>query len=69
MTAKDVCDQLGRRAIAERIGRSVTAVSNAAVEGAFPPSWYIVLRDMCAAHGVACPEYLFNFLCQQKEAS
>lgn len=58
----DICDALGRRAIAARLGRSVAAVSNAASDGVFPSAWYIVIREMCAAAGVDCPVAAFNFI-------
>ncbi|MEI4485620.1 hypothetical protein V8J36_05415 [Frigidibacter sp. MR17.14] len=62
LSAGDICDLLGRKEIASRVGRGPTAVSNAAVLGAFPASWYVIIRDMCAEQGVACPEEIFSFL-------
>lgn len=61
-TVADICDHLGRKEIAMKVGRRVTAVSNAVVEGVFPASWFTVIEAMCAAKGISCPRRLFNFL-------
>lgn len=60
-TAAEVCDRIGRRVIADRIGVGLTQVSNASVEGRFPAKWYIAMRELCASAGIDCPEGLFNF--------
>lgn len=60
-TAAEVCDLIGRKAIADRIGVGLTQVSNAAVEGLFPARWYLEMRDLCRSAGVECPERLFNW--------
>lgn len=62
ITAAEVCDALGRKHIAQRVGRRTTAVSNAASEGVFPASWYIAIREMCDSAGIACPDRLFSFI-------
>lgn len=62
ITASAICDALGRRNIAARLDRKVTAVSNAATEGVFPSSWYLAIREMCAEAGIDCPEHLFSFV-------
>lgn len=62
IAASDICDALGRKAIADRIGVGLTAVSNASVDGGFPAKWFAVLREMCAEVGIECPERLFNFI-------
>lgn len=62
VTASDICDALGRKAIADRIGVGLTAVSNASADGGFPAKWFAVLREMCAECGLDCPEHLFNFV-------
>lgn len=62
ISAKEVCDVLGRRAMAKRLGVGVTQISNASVEGQFPARWFAILRDMCAEAGIDCPEYLFTFI-------
>lgn len=62
ISVSDVCDVLGRRNVALRVGRGLTAVSNAAVDGQFPASWYLAVREMCVAMDVPCPDRLFKFL-------
>jgi hypothetical protein len=61
ITASDICDALGRRNMAQRLGVSKTAISNAAVDGTFPARWYLVLSTMCDERGVPCPKELFSF--------
>ena len=61
-TAADICDALGRKAIAERIGVGLTAVSNASVLGQFPAYWYLAIREMCAESGLPCPDAMFSFV-------
>lgn len=59
--ARTICDTLGRANIADALGVGLTAVSNAAVSGKFPASWFPAVREMCDAAGVDCPEELFRF--------
>jgi hypothetical protein len=68
-TAAAICDALGRKRIAERVGRRPTAVSNAASEGVFPASWYLAISEMCAEAGIACPARLFSFIAAGEEGS
>lgn len=60
-TASSICDALGRRAIAERIGVGITAVSNASVEGVFSATWYDTIYGMCQDAGIDCPRDLFKW--------
>lgn len=62
ITAKTICDAIGRKAIADHIGASLTAVSNASTEGKFPARWYRGIRDLCVRAGVPCPDEAFNFI-------
>lgn len=57
-----ICDALGRREIAARLGRTPAAVGNAASVGIFPAGWYLVVREMCRDVGIECPESLFSFV-------
>ena len=61
ITASNICDVLGRRAIAARVGVGVTAVSNASVEGIFSAAWYDTIRLMCQEAGIECPRSLFKW--------
>ena len=62
ITAKTICDAIGRKAIAEKIGASLTAVSNASSDGKFPARWYAGVRSLCDAAGHPCPESAFSFI-------
>jgi len=62
LTASDVCDALGRKAMAENLGVGVTAISNASVQGMFSARWYVVIKRMCDEAGVECPSGLFSFI-------
>lgn len=61
-TVSEICDALGRKAVAARVGRSIQAVSNAATDGVFPASWYLAVKSMCGDAGIGCPEHLFSFV-------
>ncbi|WPZ23130.1 hypothetical protein T7987_07835 [Sulfitobacter faviae] len=61
-STSEVCDKLGRKRMADSLGVGVTTISNAAVSGAFPAKWYVVMQEMCRAEGVECPDDLFNFI-------
>ncbi len=61
MTASKMCDALGRKAMAARLGVSKAAISNACSGNIFSASWYVVLADMCGEIGIECPLDLFNF--------
>lgn len=62
ITVADICDRLGRKAIAERVNRHVSAVSNAIADNKFPASWYAPIRAMCVEANAPCPGDLFNFV-------
>lgn len=63
-----ICDTIGRKVVADRIGVGKTAVSNAVVEGIFPARWYREMRSLCAEHDLPCPDDLFNFVSAPNEA-
>lgn len=62
LTASEVCDALGRKAISERLGVGIAAVSNASNDGRFPARWFPTIRAMCEEAGVNLSESLFNFI-------
>lgn len=62
ITVAQICDALGRRAIAERLGRSRSAVTEGIRGGLFPSSWYLKIKAMCSEAGLECPDRLFTFL-------
>ncbi len=61
-TVSTICDALGRKAVARRIGVGVTAVSNACTDNMFPAKWFAAVRQMCSEKEMDCPEVLFSFL-------
>lgn len=56
-----IAKELGQRSMADALGVSPTAVNNAVSRGFFPTSWFLVVREMCAARGIECPDEIFNF--------
>jgi hypothetical protein len=60
-TAATICDMIGRKAIADRVGVKLAAVSNASTEGMFPAKWFAAIKSMCGEAGIDCPESLFRF--------
>lgn len=65
--AKYIAAQLGQRRIATRLGVGASAVNNAVVRGKFPPAWFPVIRQICEAEGIICPEAAFNFRAQSND--
>lgn len=60
--AQAIADKIGKTTIAERIGVSVDAVSVSLKRGGgFPSGWFPAVRDLCADHGLDCPEGAFNW--------
>lgn len=60
-TTREICDAIGRAALANELGVRTTAVSNAVVTNAFPASWFKVIERMTARAGVKCPHDLFTW--------
>lgn len=56
-----ICETIGRQKIADAVGVSLPAVSNAVGDKRFPARWYPVVRDLCIQNDLDCPESLFNF--------
>jgi hypothetical protein len=56
-----ICDTIERKNIAEAVGVNLTAVSNAAVSGTFPASWFDAVEKLCISKEIQCPRNLFNF--------
>lgn len=62
ISVSNICDSLGRREIAHRLGVKTTAVSNAVVAERFPARWFVVIKSMCDEADLPCPEHLFTFV-------
>ncbi|WP_109464387.1 helix-turn-helix domain-containing protein [Albibacillus kandeliae] len=58
---KAICDGVGRKELADRLGVGKASITNALREGAFPASWYMEVKALCDASGLDCPLEAFNF--------
>ena len=58
---REITKHFGQVAMARRIGVGATAVNNAVNRGAFPASWYLVVKEMCDEAGIGCPPEVFGF--------
>ena len=56
-----ICDEVGRKRIAEKLGLGKAAIGNAVRDGVFPPSWYMEVKQLCDVDGIDCPLEAFNF--------
>lgn len=54
-TPRDFVDSLGRRAIADRLGVDVSAISHACRVGKMPAAWYMPLNLMAQEQGASPP--------------
>lgn len=52
---------LGADTLAAALGIKRRAVNAAGASGKLPPAWWPIVRDMCAAHGIDCPEHAFGW--------
>ena len=52
---------LGQKRIADALDVHATAVNNAVTRGAFPTSWFFVVKELCDEAGIECPRGLFKF--------
>lgn len=55
----NICNRIGRIALAEGLGVSRASVTNAIAADCFPASWRDVVEELCEPHGVKtdCPEF------------
>ena len=60
-TVAAICDQIGRKLIAAELDVRASAVSNAVADNCFPSKWYLVVKRLCAARRIECPDNLFAF--------
>ena len=60
--AQALADRIGRAIIAETLGVTVDAVAVSIKRGGkLPAAWFPVVRDLCVARGIECPESAFNW--------
>lgn len=62
MNAETLANILGRKAMADALTVTATAVSNAVKRGIFPASWFYTCKNMADAANVDCPPELFNMI-------
>lgn len=55
-----IISDLDRDEIKRRLGVKDRMIRAAAATG-IPASWYLVVREMCDARGIECPDDAFNF--------
>lgn len=60
VTTASLADAIGRKTMADALGVLPTAVSNGVVRGAFPASWFLVVKALADARGIECPPDLFG---------
>ncbi len=60
-SARQIVTQLGSRRVADALGVSKSAVTNATARGELPASWFVVLSHLCGDEGIDCPLDAFGF--------
>jgi len=60
-TVKSIIKTLGREPLATALGVGVKAVGAASVSGRFPANWYLIIKNLCGAADLKCPDALFSF--------
>lgn len=56
----DIAKRLGRKKMGDALGIGLKTISKYVVMGKFPSSWFLVVREMCAATEIDCPVELFD---------
>lgn len=69
VTVGEICEVIGRKVLAQRVGVRPTAVSNAVVDGQFPARWYFVVEALCREHDIECPKECFTFITLREDAA
>lgn len=62
MTVEKICDEVGRKKLANALNVTKSAITNAISAGKFSPRWYRVVSALCADKGIQCPDALFGFI-------
>lgn len=60
-TVAQICEAIGRDAIARSVDVKPNSVSNAIADNRFPARWFIAVKELCDAAGMPCPAHLFHF--------
>lgn len=61
-SARDIIEQVTCAKLADALGVKPNAIYNAGSKGRFPPRWFLVVRDLCAEHGLDAPPQLFGMV-------
>lgn len=56
-----IVEQIGMDAICAAVEVKPRMLRKARKSGKFPSGWYLVVREMCDARGIECPDDAFNF--------
>jgi len=60
MNAETFLESVGRKALSDKLGVGLTALSNASVANKFSNSWYEVIKEISKKEGLEFPKHLFN---------
>lgn len=58
---KRIADAITSKTLAESLGVSLHSIKMARWKGAFPASWYLVVKDKCEELGEECSASYFSF--------
>lgn len=61
ITAKNIIEKIGAKAIADCLGVGLHSVRHAKFTGEFPANWFDALDRLCKSEGIDCPRCLFTF--------
>lgn len=62
-----ILDAVPHDIICDRVSVKPRSLRLARERGAFPASWYSVMRRLCLEYGIECPEGLFKFKTEDSE--
>lgn len=60
-TVSEFIETLGRQGFAEKTGFAQQSISRAISENLMPARWYLAVREICIARGIAVPDQLFRW--------
>ena len=60
VTAAQLVDALGRKKLEAALEVGTTAISNAAVRGRLPSSWFFICKSLAEKENLECPPEIFG---------
>jgi hypothetical protein len=60
-TVSAFIETVGRQGFAEQTGFAQQSISRAISENVMPARWYLAVRAICVARGIAVPDQLFRW--------